>query len=78
MTTVQITLPDQLAEEAAKAGLLAADRIEAVLREQLRQARVARLRAVRQSLGNDPLPTMTPEEPGGNPRLSRWPARRSG
>lgn len=62
MTTIQITLPDQLAEEAAQAGLLASERIEALLREQLRAARLARLRAVREQLAADPLPPMTAAE----------------
>ena len=35
MTTVQITLPDQLAEEARQAGLLSQPAIEKLLREQL-------------------------------------------
>ena len=35
MTTVQITLPDALAQEAARAGLLAPARLEKWLREQL-------------------------------------------
>jgi hypothetical protein len=62
MTTVQITLPDQLAEEAARAGLLASERIEALLREQLRTERIARMRAVREKLAADPLPPMTAAE----------------
>ena len=37
MTTVQITLPDELAQRAASAGLLSAEAIEAMLREQLRR-----------------------------------------
>lgn len=35
MTTVQITLPDALAQEAARAGLLSSSRLEEWLREQL-------------------------------------------
>lgn len=62
MTTVQITLPDQLAEEAASAGLLRAERIEALLREQLRAERIARLRTARQKLAAEPLPPMTAAE----------------
>jgi hypothetical protein len=62
MTTVQITLPDQLAEEAANAGLLRAERIEALLREQLRVERVSQLRAVRHALAADPVPAMTAAE----------------
>jgi hypothetical protein len=40
MTTVQINLPDQLAQMAQKAGLLTAEAIEAMLREQLRVQKV--------------------------------------
>jgi hypothetical protein len=36
MTTVQITLPDALAQEATQAGLLTSPVIERILREQLR------------------------------------------
>ena len=35
MTTVQITLPDALAQEATRAGLLSSSRLEKWLREQL-------------------------------------------
>lgn len=55
-------MPDQLAEEAAKAGLLAAEKIEALLRERLRTERIARLRAAREKLAVEPLPSMTAEE----------------
>lgn len=37
MTTVQINLPDELAQKAASAGLLSADARKAMLREQLRR-----------------------------------------
>lgn len=43
MTTVQITLPDQLAQEAQSAGLLSSTRLEQWLREQLRTQRVDEL-----------------------------------
>lgn len=62
MTTVQITLPDALAQEAAQAGLLAPEKIERILRERLRQERVERTMAARATLAADPLPPMTPEE----------------
>lgn len=38
MTTIQITLPDQLAQDAQRAGLLASARLEQWLREQLTAA----------------------------------------
>lgn len=62
MTTVQITLPDQLAEEAAKAGLLAAEKIEALLREQLRAEASERLGEAMAKLDALNLPPMTTEE----------------
>jgi FKBP-type peptidyl-prolyl cis-trans isomerase (trigger factor) len=37
MTTFQIELPDDLAQKAASAGLLSAEAMEAMLREQLRR-----------------------------------------
>jgi hypothetical protein len=40
MTTVQITLPDQLAQEAQRAGLLSSARLENWLRDQLKTQRV--------------------------------------
>jgi len=36
MTTVQITLPDQLAQEAQRAGLLSSESLEEMLRQQLK------------------------------------------
>ena len=43
MTTVQITLPDQLAQEAQRAGLLSPKVLEEWLREQLKGQHVDRL-----------------------------------
>ena len=43
MTTVQITLPDQLAQEAQQAGLLSPELLEKWLREQLRTQRMDQL-----------------------------------
>jgi hypothetical protein len=40
MTTIELKLPDQLAEEALRAGLLSADQLEKWLRVQLRSHRV--------------------------------------
>jgi hypothetical protein len=41
--TVQITLPDQLAEEAQRAGLLSPECMEKLLRAQLKSQRVDQL-----------------------------------
>jgi len=62
MTTVQITLPDQLAQEAQRAGLLAPEKVEQMLREQLRAERIERLAQARRKLAAEPLAPMTPEE----------------
>lgn len=63
MTTVQITLPDQLAQEAQSAGLLASDALEELLREHLKLRRVDELFAAmdRMAAVNDPA-AMSPEE----------------
>lgn len=37
MTTIQLSLPDDLAEKAMRAGLLSAEAIQDLLREQLRR-----------------------------------------
>ena len=36
MTTIQLTLPDQLAQEAQRAGLLSPESLEEMLRKQLK------------------------------------------
>lgn len=77
MTTVQISLPERLAEEAEKAGLLDSDKIEAFLREQLRAQRLNRLRATRETLAANPLPPMTAEEIQDEIRAYRMGQRRA-
>lgn len=62
MTRVEITLLDQLAAEAQRAGLLTAEAIERMVREQLRAERISKLKQARQVLAAHPLPPMTPEE----------------
>ena len=62
MTTIQITLPDALAQEAANAGLLTPGALERILRERLRAERIERLQAVRATLAAEPLTPMTPME----------------
>lgn len=61
MTTIPITLPDALAQEAAKAASLASEKIESMLRAGLRAERVERLQAACAALSAKPLPRMTPE-----------------
>jgi hypothetical protein len=43
MTTVQITVPDQLAQEAQRAGLLSPELLEKWLRDQLKAQRAGQL-----------------------------------
>jgi len=43
VTTIQINLPDQLAEDAKQAGLLSAELLENWLRQQLRERRADQL-----------------------------------
>ncbi len=63
MTTVQINLPDQLAQEAQRAGLLAPARLEQWLREQLRDRRVDGLFSAMDRMAGVPEPaSMSPEE----------------
>lgn len=62
MTTVQITLPDQLAEEAQRAGLLSPESLEQWLRKQLKEQHVGQLFAAmdRMSAIDEPA-VMSPE-----------------
>lgn len=63
MTTVEITLPDQLAQEAQRAGLLSPVRLERWLREQLQAQHVDELFAAmdRMAAVDEPA-AMSPEE----------------
>jgi Arc/MetJ family transcription regulator len=58
MTTVQITLPDELAQQAASAGLLSTEAMQDMLREQLRRRAGAELQA---SWQRGPQEELTPE-----------------
>jgi len=63
MTTVQILLPDALAQEAEQAGLLASETVARMLREQLKARRGEQLlEAVRRMSSEPEPPAMTPEE----------------
>ena len=62
MTTLQITLPDQLAQEAQRAGLLSETAIENLLRTALRSERIERMTQASEQLAAQPLPPMSPEE----------------
>ncbi len=74
MTTVQITLPDQLAEEAAKAGLLSSVALERWLRQQLKARHINEMfeAAERMHAVDDP-PTISPEALADQMRAARPP-----
>ncbi|MBK6323228.1 hypothetical protein [Candidatus Aalborgicola defluviihabitans] len=58
MTTVQVELPDMLAQSAQAAGLLTPQALEAMLREQLKRQAGDALRAM---WANAPAKELTPE-----------------
>ena len=62
MTTIEITLPDALAEEAKGAGLLSAEAIEDLLRTKLMADRLTRLQQARDLLSAQPVEAMTQQE----------------
>jgi hypothetical protein len=63
MTTVQITLPDQLAQEAERAGLLSSESLEELLRRQLKAKAAEQLFAAMDKMSAvDTVPYMSPEE----------------
>lgn len=72
MTTVQITLPDQLAQEAQRAELLTSEIIERMLREQLRTQHVDELfQAMDRMAAIDTPAAMSPEEVAEEIRVMR-------
>jgi len=78
MTTVQITLPDQLAQEAQRAGLLSPRAIERWLREELKARQADELFAAmdRMAAVDEPA-AMSPEEVADEMRVMRT-ERRAG
>ena len=62
MTTVQIELPDQLAEEAQRAGLFTQEAIERLMREAIRRQALTELKAARDRMAAAEGAEMTPEE----------------
>jgi len=72
MTTVQITLPDQLAQDAERAGLLSSATLEKVLREQLKAKSVDELFAAMDRMAEVEEPDyMSPEEIAEEIKLMR-------
>ena len=62
MTTVEISLPDQLAEEARRAGLLTKDAIERLMREAIRRQALTELKQAKDRMAAVAGPEMTPDE----------------
>jgi hypothetical protein len=62
MTTIEISLPDGLAKEAAKAGLLSGDALTEMFRARLAEKKVAGLQEARMTLRGNPIPTMSAAE----------------
>jgi len=59
---VTLELPEDLEKEVAKAGLLAADAVEAMFREQLRRFHLGELLGDAREMAADDLAPMTMEE----------------
>lgn len=59
---ITLRLPDDVAREAEAGGLLAAESLESLLREELRRRRVDRLFATADRLAALPLPPLTEAE----------------
>ena len=72
MTTVKITLPDQLAQDAQRAGLLSQAALERLLREQLQAQRQDEFLAATERMAqlSEP-PAMSPEEVADEIRAMR-------
>jgi hypothetical protein len=62
MTTIQITLPDQLAQEAQQAGLLSPELVEKWLRDQLKAQRVDQLFSAMNRMAAVEEPAIMPPE----------------
>jgi hypothetical protein len=62
MTTVQITLPDKLAQEAERAGLLSSESLEELLRRQLKAKAAGQLFAAMEKISTVDGEQMTPED----------------
>ncbi|MHB1076103.1 hypothetical protein [Thiobacillus sp.] len=72
MTTVQITLPDQLAQEAKQAGLLSEAALAKLLREQLQARRQDTFFTALERMEQTPEPsTMSPEDVADEIRTMR-------
>jgi len=72
MTTVQITLPDQLAQDAQRAGLLSQPVMEKLLREKLQMQRIDEFFVASERMAQVSEPSaMSPEEVADEIRAMR-------
>lgn len=78
MTTVQIELPDELAAEAKRAGLLTQDAIERLMREAIRRQALAELKQAMDRMAAVEKSEMTPEEIAQEIKASRAERRARG
>ena len=79
MTTIQLTLPDQLAQEAQRAGLLTPESLEEMLRRQLKAKAAEQLFAAMDRMAAVDDPTyMSPEEVAEEIRAMRAEKRAKG
>ncbi len=62
MATIQVTLPDDLAKKATEAGLLSADAIQEMLREQLLRRAGETLREIRSRVPREEMTAEIEEE----------------
>lgn len=64
MTTldIKLNLPDSLAREVVRLGLLEPESLQALLREAVRTSRIARLTEARQRIAASDIPPLTMEE----------------
>ena len=77
MTTLEISLPDSLAEEAKAAGLLAPEAIEQMVREAIRRRALEELKQAMGRMAAVEGPVMTPQEIQEEIRAARAERRKS-
>jgi len=72
MATIQIELPDQIAQEAERAGLLSPEALEELLRQGLKRKSLDKLfEAMDKIAAANDLPYMSPEEVAEEIKLMR-------
>lgn len=62
MTTLEINLPDSLAKEAERMGLLAPANLQALLREAIRSGRLEKLAQARRRIADSGIAPLTLED----------------